>query len=554
MVRITKVYTRQGDQGSTRLAGGRKIAKTAPRIEAYGTVDELNACLGLAAEAMRGEPRLAVLLERVLAIQNELFDLGSQLAVLPADRRPDTPLITAARVARLEREIDEMNAGVEPLRSFILPGGGEVAARLHLARTVCRRAEREVLRLGAVEALDGIEVPYVNRLGDWLFVAARAAGAKLDAPELLWRPGATALALALAMALTLAVTAAASPPPSFSTAESDCALPDFRFASGETLPELRLHVTTLGTPRRDPSGVVRNAVLILHGTSGNGGGFLSGQFGGQLFRAGQLLDAARYYIILPDGIGHGKSSRPSDGLHMRFPKYTYDDMVRADHQLLTQCLGVDHLRLVMGTSMGGMHTWVWGTTYPDFMDALMPLASLPVEIAGRNRMLRKMAIDAITGDPEWRGGEYKTQPRGLVSAIHVMIFMVSSPLQWQREAPTRQQAEGLLDRLIQHYAALLDANDLIYQFEASRDYNPLPHLGAIRAPLYAVNSADDQVNPPELGILDAAIHHVPRGRYILLPITSQTRGHGTHSLPAIWGKHLAELLAESDGGAPRAGR
>ena len=191
MVRITKVYTRQGDQGATRLAGGRKIAKTDPRIEAYGTVDELNACLGLAAEAMRGEPRLAVLLERVLAIQNELFDLGSQLAVLPADRRPDTPLITAARVARLEREIDEMNAGVEPLRSFILPGGGEVAARLHLARTVCRRAEREVLRLGAVEALDGTEVPYVNRLGDWLFVAARAAGAKLDAPEILWRPGVT---------------------------------------------------------------------------------------------------------------------------------------------------------------------------------------------------------------------------------------------------------------------------------------------------------------------------------------------------------------------------
>lgn len=551
MVRITKVYTRQGDRGSTRLAGGRKIAKTDPRIEAYGTVDELNACLGLVAEAMRGEPRLAGLLERVLAIQNELFDLGSQLAVLPADRRPDTPLITAARVARLEREIDEMNAGVEPLRSFILPGGGEVAARLHLARTVCRRAERQVLRLGAVETLDGIEVPYVNRLGDWLFVAARAAGAKLDAPELLWRPGATALALGLA--LTLAVTAAASPPPGFSAAESDCALHDFRFASGETLPELRLHVTTLGTPRRDPSGVVRNAVLILHGTSGNGGGFLSEQFGGQLFRAGQLLDAARYYIILPDGIGHGKSSRPSDGLHMRFPKYTYDDMVRADHQLLTHCLGVDHLRLVMGTSMGGMHTWVWGTTYPDFMDALMPLASLPVEIAGRNRMLRKMAVDAITGDPEWRGGEYKTQPRGLVAAIHVMIFMVSSPLQWQREAPTRQQAEALLDRLIQHYAALLDANDLIYQFEASREYNPLPHLGAIRAPLYAVNSADDQVNPPELGILDEAIHHVPRGRYILLPITSQTRGHGTHSLPAIWGKHLAELLAESDGSAPRAG-
>lgn len=363
----------------------------------------------------------------------------------------------------------------------------------------------------------------------------------------------SAAAVALAFALSAAGAVTAAPPPSFSATESDCALHDFRFASGEALPELRLHVTTLGTPRRDPSGVVRNAVLILHGTSGSGGGFLSEQFGGQLFRPGQLLDAQRYYLILPDGIGHGKSSRPSDGLHMRFPKYTYDDMVRADHLLLTQCLGVNHLRLVMGTSMGGMHTWVWGTTYPDFMDALMPLASLPVEIAGRNRMLRKMAVDAITGDPEWQGGEYKAAPRGLVAAIHVMIFMVSSPLQWQQDAPTRQQAEALLDKLIHHYAEILDANDLIYQFEASRDYNPLPLLGKIRAPLYAVNSADDQVNPPELGILDEAIHRVPRGRYILLPITPQTRGHGTHSLPAIWGKYLAELLAESAGGSPRAG-
>jgi homoserine O-acetyltransferase len=335
-------------------------------------------------------------------------------------------------------------------------------------------------------------------------------------------------------------------PPRPAPVEGSCVLRDFRFDDGEVLPELRMHYTTLGTPVRDAGGVVRNAVLILHGTSGDGQGFLREQFAGQLFGPGQLLDAATHFIVLPDGIGHGKSSRPSDGLHMRFPKYGYGDMVRAQHQLLTECLKVDHLRLVMGTSMGGMHTWVWGSAYPDFMDALMPLASLPVEIAGRNRMMRKMAIDSITTDPEWKNGDYTTQPRGLVAAIHVMVFMVSSPLQWQKEAPTREKAEALLASLIQRYASTLDANDLVYQFDASRDYNPLPHLADIRAPLYAINSADDQVNPPELGILDEAIHKVPRGRYILLPITPETRGHGTHSLPAIWGKYLGELLAASE--------
>ncbi len=337
----------------------------------------------------------------------------------------------------------------------------------------------------------------------------------------------------------------AASPAAFAAApvEGDCTLKNFRFQSGEVLPALRLHYTTLGAPARDAGGTVRNAVLILHGTSGDGKGFLREQFAGQLFGPGQLLDAATHYVILPDNLGHGKSSRPSDGAHMRFPKYTYDDMVRAQHEMLTQCLKVDHLRLVMGTSMGGMHTWVWGYTYPDFMDALMPLASLPVEIAGRNRMLRKMAIDAIRSDPEWRHGEYAAEPRGLTGAIDVLIFMTSSPLQMQKEAPTREKAEALLDTLIQHYRSLLDANDLIYQFDASRNYNPYPHLGEIKAPLYAVNSADDQVNPPELGILDEAIHHVPHGRYILLPITPETRGHGTHSLPAIWGKYLGELLA-----------
>jgi homoserine O-acetyltransferase len=342
-----------------------------------------------------------------------------------------------------------------------------------------------------------------------------------------------------------AAPAAVPAPPAAAPVEADCTFHDFKFGDGGVLPELRLHYITLGSPDRNAAGVVRNAVLILHGTTGSGRAFLADTFAGQLFGRGQLLDTATHYVILPDGIGTGKSSRPSEGLHMRFPKYTYDDMVRAQHRLLTECLGVQHLRLVMGTSMGGMHTWVWGTTYPDFMDALLPLASLPVEIAGRNRMLRKMIVDSIESDPEWRQGEYTTQPRGLVSAIHVLLFMVSSPLQWQKEAPTRVQAEALLATLIKRYSSTLDANDVIYQFEASREYDPLPNLGKIRVPLFAINSADDQINPPELGILDEAIRRVPHGRYILLPITSQTRGHGTHSLPAIWGRYLGELLAAS---------
>lgn len=332
--------------------------------------------------------------------------------------------------------------------------------------------------------------------------------------------------------------------------EDDYVIENFDFESGEVLHELNLHYTTLGTPVRDDDGIVRNAVLIMHGTTGSGRGFLSRRFAGELFGPGQLLDATKYYIILPDAIGHGKSSRPSDGLHMRFPRYNYDDMVRAQYRLLTEHLGINHLRLVMGTSMGGMHSWVWGYTYPDFMDALMPLASMPVEIAGRNRMMRKMIIDAIRHDPAWNNGEYTEQPPGLIGAIHSLIFMVSSPLQWQKAAPTREEAEAFLENRIRRYAANLDANDLIYQFDSSWDYNPYPHLDKITAPLYAVNSADDQVNPPELGIMEEAIQHVKNGRYILIPITEETRGHGTHSMPTIWGFYLANLLAKTE---PRRG-
>jgi homoserine O-acetyltransferase len=329
-------------------------------------------------------------------------------------------------------------------------------------------------------------------------------------------------------------------------AQGDFLIRDFRFQSGEALPELRLHYTTLGAPARDAAGVVRNAVLILHGTGGSGQAFLREQFAGVLFGSGQLLDATRYFLVLPDAIGHGHSSKPSDGLRARFPRYTYDDMVAAQHRLLTEGLGVHHLRLVMGTSMGGMHTWLWGVRYPQFMDALMPLASLPVEIAGRNRMMRRMILDAIRGDPEWREGEYTSQPRGLVSAIYTLLFMVGSPLQWYKQAPTRDAADALLDQLVQGYLAQLDANDLLYQVDASREYDPFPELGRIEAPLLAINSADDQVNPPELRILEQAIARVRRGRAVVLPTSEATDGHRTHSLPAVWQHYLAELLAEPE--------
>ena len=327
--------------------------------------------------------------------------------------------------------------------------------------------------------------------------------------------------------------------------EGNFVIHDFHFADGEVLPELRLHYRTIGTLQRTPSGAATNAVLILHGTGGAGTQFLSDQFAGVLFGPGQVLDAQKYFIILPDGIGHGKSSKPSDGLHARFPHYGYEDMVLGHYRLLTEGLGVNHLRLVMGTSMGGMQTWLWGERYPDFMDALMPLASLPVQIAGRNRMTRRMVIDSIKSDPEWNNGEYKRQPHGLTAAIYTLLMMGSSPLQWQKQAPTRDQADEMFDRMVKANLARTDANDMLYQFDSSRDYNPQPDLEKIKAPLTAINSADDQVNPPELHIVEREISRVKRGRFILIPISDQTRGHGTHSLPAIWKEHLAELLNES---------
>src|SRR6266496_4978146 len=332
--------------------------------------------------------------------------------------------------------------------------------------------------------------------------------------------------LLLAFALVSVPGLRAQRTPAFLPAEGDYVIKDFRFASGESLPDQRQHYATFGRLERDARGSARNAVLILHGTGGSGRQFLRDVFAGVLFGPGQLLDTARYYVILPDGIGHGRSSKPSDGLHARFPHYTYDDMVRAHYRLLTEHLGVNHLRLVMGTSMGGMQTWVWGETYPDFMDALMPLASLPVEIAGRNRVWRRMAMDAIRNDPEWLGGEYKMQPmRALNTAEDLLLLVGSAPLFWQKQAPTRDAADKFYEDRVKPAVARLDANDLLYQIDSSREYNPAPKLETIKAPLIAVNSADDFINPPELGMIEKEIKRVKGGKFVMLPITDQTSGH-----------------------------
>ena len=324
--------------------------------------------------------------------------------------------------------------------------------------------------------------------------------------------------------------------------QGDFVIRNFTFGTGETLPELTLHYTTLGTPRRDAKGVVRNAVMILHGTGGTGRGFLSGSYAGELFGPGQLLDSAKYYIVLPDGIGHGGSSKPSNGLRARFPKYGYADMVAAQHRLLTEHLGVNHLRLIMGTSMGCMHGWVWGYSYPSFMDGLAPFACVPSQIAGRNRMIRTMAMDAIRNDPAWQKGDYTTPPPGLRAAQMMLYIMSSAPLVQQAQAPTRDKADSVIRAYLDGRMRMTDANDFLYQFDASRDYDPSKRVQEISAPALFINSADDQVNPPELGLAEQFAKQMPKTRFILLPITAETRGHGTHSLPRVWGKYLAEFL------------
>ena len=329
-------------------------------------------------------------------------------------------------------------------------------------------------------------------------------------------------------------------------AERDIVLKDFQFRSGERLPELRIHVRTFGTLKRNPDGQDVNAVLILHGTTGSGAQFVRPEFAGELFDPGQPLDAANYFLVLPDGLGHGQSSKPSNGLRARFPRYGYLDMVEAQRRMLAEGFGVEHLRLVMGTSMGGMHTWLWGQLHPSSMDALMPLASLPTQIAGRNRVWRRTLIDAIRNDPAWKGGDYEVQPPSLGTAAGLLWFNGSNPVLRQKEAPTLAATDAAFDAYRANYLKREDANNVLYAVEASRDYDPGPGLERIQAPLVAVNSADDLINPPELAILEKEIRRVPKGRMVLLPLSGKTRGHGSHTVAALWKEHLAALLRESE--------
>ena len=350
--------------------------------------------------------------------------------------------------------------------------------------------------------------------------------------------------LLLVMAAATLASAADYPTPT----ESDYLIRDFKFTSGESLPELRLHYRTLGKLEKDAQGQARNAVLVTHGTTGSGGQFMRPEFAGELFGPNQPLDVNKYFVILPDGIGHGKSSKPSDGLRAKFPHYGYADMVEANYRLLTEGLGVNHARLVMGTSMGGMHAWLCGEMHPAFMDALLPLASLPTQISGRNRAWRRTIIDAIRHDPAWQAGDYKTQPPSLSTAAEMLWFISSNPVIRQKEAPTRDKADEVLDKFVADYVKTTDVNDVLYALEASHDYDPGPNLEKIQAPLLAINFADDLINPPELGILEREIKRVPRGRAVVIPFSDKTHGHGGHTIAPLWKDELVRLLRESNDG------
>jgi homoserine O-acetyltransferase len=328
--------------------------------------------------------------------------------------------------------------------------------------------------------------------------------------------------------------------------EGDFVIHDFHFKSGETLAKLRMHYTTLGKPTKDANGRTTNAVMILHGTGGSGLTFLQPIFAGVLFGLGQLLDANRYFIIIPDNIGHGKSSKPSDGMRAHFPQYEYADMIAAQHELVEKGLGVNHLRLILGTSMGCMHSWMWGETYSDFMDALMPLACQPVQIAGRNRIWRRMVIDGIRQDPDWKNGDYTTEPRaGLEIAADFLVIAGSAPLQMQKDLATRDAADEFLESSMNQTTEHLDANDMLYAVNSSRNYDPSQHLEDVKVPVMFVNSADDFINPPELGIAEREVQRVKKGRFVLIPASLQTHGHGTHTWAAVWQQYLKELLDSS---------
>ena len=325
----------------------------------------------------------------------------------------------------------------------------------------------------------------------------------------------------------------------------------FRFGTGESLPALKLHYLTLGKPQYDAAGHVENAVLLLHGTGGNAHTLFNRVFADVLFGPGQPLDIQKYFLIFPDDIGHGESSKPSDGLRMHFPRYDYDDMVRSQHQMLVEGMHVDHLRLILGTSMGCMQSFVWGETFPQFTDALMPLACNAVALAGRNRMTRYMAIESIKRDPAWKSGDYTSEPtEGLRSANEMLLIMGSAPLQMQDKYPTRAAAEKYVDAFLDNAVKSTDANNFVYYLDASRNYDPSKNLGRIKVPVMWINSADDFINPPELGLAEKQAHEMLHAKFVLLPITAATRGHGTHTQAAIWKEYLVQLLRQSEPKGP----
>jgi homoserine O-acetyltransferase len=347
--------------------------------------------------------------------------------------------------------------------------------------------------------------------------------------------------------LALASIASAQTPAKWPTQEGTYIIKNFHFGSGESLPELKLHYLTLGKPHRGADGHTDNAILLLHGTGGSAHSLLSPVFSNVLFGPGQPFDISKYFVILPDDIGHGESSKPSDGLRMKFPQYDYDDMVASQHTMLTEGLHVDHLRLILGTSMGCMQSFVWGETYPTFSDALAPFACLPVELAGRNRMWRYMSMEVIKHDPAWNNGNYTTEPEeGLRGASDLLVIAGGAPLQLQKNYPTRAQVETYVDKVIATDIAHTDANDFLYYVNASRNYNPAPKLSTITAPVLWINSADDFINPPELGIAEKLVTQMPHAKFILIPISDATRGHGTHTNAAVWKQYLIDFLAQTE--------
>ncbi|MDP4006240.1 alpha/beta fold hydrolase [Methylobacterium sp. NEAU K] len=350
--------------------------------------------------------------------------------------------------------------------------------------------------------------------------------------------------------LAIQATAALAAPGAYpDQREADLVVKDFRLQSGAVLPEVRLHYTTLGTPHRGANGEIDNAVLMLHGTTGTGRQFLAPTLGPELFAEGAPLDARRYFIILPDGLGRGGSSKPSDGLHAQFPRYGYGDVVTGQYRVVTEGLGLKHLKLVMGTSMGGMQTWMWGERYPTMMDALVPIASQPIPISGRNALWRRLLVTAIRMDPDWNGGAYTAEPRRFIETLPIFNIMTESVLGLQKQVPTNADAAMVYAALEAGYAGKADANDWLYWFESSYDYDPSADLGTIKAKLLAINFADDMLNPPELEVMHDAVERIPGAQFVLVPASADTRGHQSLRFASLWKAHLSRFLAGLDGTA-----